>query len=247
VSRFRTTSAAILVTAITLSACSGSDAATTTTTTALITTTAAPTITTAQTTTTTGSIDPTTTTLQDGAVGSREALIEAMQPALEFSESIFDADISTAPIPEINGPDPVEALRELLLLDFWVYSNAPLDSWADVLAVPGSPDWSLYLGAFDSLFFRTATFDEVIPAPYEILEARTATQEELNQFPDGVLTDAGPDAVGVVYRTRMAPHVLRDPEAPEADEARDGWDTRTQVALLLPTDVGWQFYWSEFQ
>ncbi len=244
--RARSTIAAVASMALLAGACtSGSVSTTTTSTLPPATTASAAPAPTPESTTTTAAPVETTTTVASEAVGSREALLEAMEPALGFSESIFGADISTAPIPEINGSDPVEALRELLLLDFWVYSNAPLDSWADVLALPGSPDWELYLGAFDSLLSRIPHFLPSVDPPYEILEARLATDEEASLVPEAVLSDAGTGATIVAYRTRLAPHLLRNVDRPEIDEAQNGWDDLMQIAVLVPTEIGWRSFWSK--
>ena len=239
---FRTTSAAILVTAITLSACTSNEAATTTTS-GIVTTTAVPTTTAVAPTTTTTPLDPTTTTLRDGAVGSREALLEAMQPALDSSEVLFGIDKQSVPVPNLNDPDPLVALEALIEFDFWVFSNATTDSWAGVLAVPDSPNWSEYLSGFNSLAGRVAVFDAGEAKPFEIIELRLATEDEIAQVPTEVLSAAGADSVVALERLSLAPHTLRVAGRPELDLERTGYAARETITVLTPTEIGWQYYW----
>jgi hypothetical protein len=242
---FRTTSAAILVTAIILSACTGSEATTTTTDAEVVPTTAVPTTAAVKPTTTTTPADPTTTTLQDGAVGSREALLEAMQPAIESTVIRHEVDASEVPVPNINEPDPLFAVAELLALDFWAYSNAPVGSWAGILALEGSPQWSEYVGAYNLLGGRTAAFED--PNPFEILELRRPVPTEEAAVPADVLAAAPGGSVIVFYRTRLDPHVVSTPEEPDSAATREGWGDEARLAVISPTDVGWQFYWSQSQ
>lgn len=227
-----------------LSACTSNDApqaASTVAPTTVPPTTTTPTTLIPSTTTT----RPETTTTIEGQVGSREALGEAMQQAVEASEALFGVDPSSVSVPNLTDPDPVVALEALLHLDFWVYRHAPVEEWASILAEPQSPDWTLYRRLLATQGFRTAAFEGDIAEPFKILEARLATPQEIEAIPADVLAKAGPAAASLVFRTAMAAHTLMDSEEPGLDEERAGWEDRTQVGILVPTDIGWQFFWSQ--
>jgi hypothetical protein len=239
--RARSTIAAVASIALLAGACSSESVTTTTTSIPQLASTTSSTA--AELTTTTSAADPTTTTASAaGAVGSREALLELMSPLIELTSSIYGVPTSEVPIPDISGPDPVDAALELLLFEVWLLQNSTLEEWAGVVAPEGSPAWRLYSSGFDVLGGRTATF---VPSsePYSISEIRLATDEEAALVPDEIVEAAGVASSVVLFTTTLAPHEIADPGEPALTEARPGWIGKSELGVLIPTDLGWRWFW----
>lgn len=242
--RARSTIAAVASMALLAGACtSGSVSTTTTSTLPPATTASAAPAPTPESTTTTAAPVETTTTVASEAVGSHEALLEAMSEAIGSSVLRHGVDASQVPIPQINNPDPLAAVSQLLEFDLWVYVNAPVGGWSEILAVEGSAQWSEYVGAYNVLAGRRAKFET--SEPFDILEIRLANADEIAFAPAAVLADAGSEGVFVFYRTRLDPHTLSTTAEPELATEQDGWRDQARLALVVPTRIGWQFVWSE--
>lgn len=229
-----------------LSACTSNDApqaASTVAPTTVPPTTTTPTTLIPSTTTT----RPETTTTIEGQVGSREKLLDRMGPAISLSKAVFGIEAAEIPIPEIQVASPVVAAEELIAFEFWVYENALVEAWADVLAIEGSPDWTELRGSFGTWTGLRPNFLALRAEPLELIEVRLATPEEIAAIPDRVVEAAGPKAVAITSRTTIAPHQLVGVDDPDFVIERSGWEERTQVTLLVPGEIGWQYFWTGAQ
>jgi len=231
----------VLVTA----ACTNGAADRTTTTEPSTTSTAIESTTTTAAPMSTTTSEPTTTTTEfTDSVGSPEALAAVMDEAMANSELAFpDAKLDLISLPDLNTPDPAKAAGALARLEYQVSAVAPNMSWLNVVTAPGSPARASLAKGLQELSNRQLRV--VLDfGDYVVDHAVTVPLQELSERPIDLPSDVPHDAAFVLVTTSSPSYrlVARDGEI-IAD--RPGWDERTRIVILLPTEVGWQVFWEE--
>lgn len=147
------------------------------------------------------------------------------------------------PWPDLRNPDPVASYRSDAAFQNWMAVNNPTPTLVEAYTAPGSPERAFDLELFDvrdRLDLRAGPADPPYSMRVEELvhpAATGITDTLLAQVPEG--------SVAVVYF---------DSVGPSDDFTSDGtfwgsspgWiDAGPWVAIMAPTDVGWQVWWDE--
>lgn len=227
-----------------VAACSEAGADTTTTAAeppATTTTTSPPPTTAPPVTSTTAA--STTTTIDTGLVGDPDALIAMIEQTRGFAlgEGETQYEGVAIPYPDLTNPDPVVALREAWSFEAWLMDTGPFIGFLDAHNYPEGPRrrdagsdfiyWDLenlrLVGLANSYSLTSA---EVVP-----LESADMLEPERIEVP--------PSSVAVAYTDRGGPYQVIDTETGQVIEEVAAYED-TGVAVLVPTEVGWQLYWA---
>ena len=159
------------------SACTTSDTAPTTSVGASPTTTAAATTTVGPETTTTAAAPAPASTAAPDQVGSREVMLQEMRAAWEANQFTYDWPFEDAYIPDLQNPDPLVALEELIVFADWLAMNGGNDLWWDVITVQDSPAYSFWRSALSTFPGRVFAESEG-GTPFFVSELRIAAEDE---------------------------------------------------------------------
>lgn len=183
-----------------------------------------------------------TPTLASGSVGDPAAIAEAHESALRgirlspesFPPGAIDIDI---PWPDTTNPDPVVALRSIWEFDAWVATTLPYDRLA-----------MLYLAEDSSAWDRAGEFIEELDQKQWMVEFDGPGFV----WKEGAVVEAGDslelpelpiDSIVIRYRSSQSDaRILRLGDGSEVSSGK-GYEEQSRIAVLVPTDLGWQIYW----
>ncbi len=157
-------------------------------------------------------------------------------------EQIVPAELRTdVPWPDLRNPDPVLAQIEIFELWIWMAENVPDPKLVEAMAAPGSPSRDQVVSVFGRLQ-RDHVFEIRSGQPYRAFDHRVVTFESAELplwLTRGVPAD---DAVVVYYSDSSGPVEVIDQDTGAVLAIEPPLPTRTWVAIMVATDVGWQLW-----
>ena len=173
-----------------------------------------------------------------GSDQAAEALLEELDRFL--TEEQRNAGV---PWPDLRNPDPVQAYRSSADFQQWMAENNPTPSLVEAYTAPGSPErgWDLEMFDFMNSFdLRSGPSDP----PYSI-RVEDLVHPAATGITDALLEQVPQGSAAVVYWDSVGPSdtFTADGQYWSSDL---GWtDVGPWVAIMAPTDVGWQVWWDE--
>ena len=157
-------------------------------------------------------------------------------------EQIVPAELRTdVPWPDLRNPDPVLAQIEIFELWIWMAENVPDPKLVEAMAAPGSPSRDQVVSVFGRLQ-RDHVFEIRSGQPYRAFDHRVVTFESA-ELPLWLTRDVpADDAVVVYYSDSSGPVEVIDQDTGAVLAIEPPLPTRTWVAIMVATDVGWQLW-----
>ncbi len=147
------------------------------------------------------------------------------------------------PWPDLRNPDPVAAYQSDARFQNWMSANNPTPSLVEAYTAPGSPERDFDI----ELFGQLNAFDlRAGPAnpPYS-MRIEELVHPAATAITDALLAQVPEGSAAVVYWDSVGPSdtFTADGQFWSSD---DGWtEVGPWVAIMAPTDVGWQVWWDE--
>lgn len=206
----------------------------TTTTTSIPATTASPV------TSTTAAV---TTTVGDDQVGDAQALRAEIDEIRDFAVSEGESQFEgvAIPYPDINNPDPVVALKEAWAFEVWLMEIGPYAAFLETYNYPDSVRLSQIGSEFLGFGAQGVRFGDMV-GNYEVTGATVVALNEA-AMTDDARAGIPQGSVAVAYEDRGGPHQLIDQQTGEVLETIEAYEG-SGVAVLSPSSLGWQLYWS---
>lgn len=179
--------------------------------------------------------------LPNSAPGSDEAAQALLADLDRFITDEQRAD--GVPWPDLRNPDPVAVYRSDAAFQQWMSENNPTPSLVEAYTAPNSPERGWDLELFDylnSLDLRSGPADP----PYS-MRVEGVVHPAATGITDALLAQVPQGSAAVVYWDSVG---TRDTFTADGQFfSRDtGWtDVGPWVAIMAPTDVGWQVWWDE--
>ena len=177
-------------------------------------------------------------TMAPGSDAAAEALLDDLERFITA-----DQRRSGVPWPALRQPDPVEAYRAAAAFQGWMVENNPTPTLVEAYTASGSPerDFDVQLfGDLHALNLRSAPATPPYSMRVEALvhpAATGITDTLLAQVPDG--------SAAIVYWDSVGPSDVFTVDGHYWD-TNLGWnELGPWVAIMAPTDVGWQVWWDE--
>ena len=147
------------------------------------------------------------------------------------------------PWPDYRNPDPVAVYQSDARFQNWMAANNPTPSLVEAYTAPGSPERSFDLEMFDfrnRLDLRSAPADPPYSMRVEDLVHPAATG-----ITDALLAQVPEGSAAVVYWDSVGPADIFTADGRYWGTS-EGWtEEGPWVAIMAPTDVGWQVWWDE--
>ncbi len=147
------------------------------------------------------------------------------------------------PWPDLRNPDPVAAYRSDARFQGWMARNNPTPTLVEAYTAPGSPerDFDLELfGVLNSFDLRVGPADPPYSMRVEDLVHPAATG-----ITDALLAQVPEGSAAVVYWDSVGPSDIFTADG-QFWSSDPGWtELGPWVAIMAPTDVGWQVWWDE--
>lgn len=178
--------------------------------------------------------------LPNGAPGTDAAAEELFD---ELSRFLTPEQAAAVPWPDLRNPDPVEVYQSASVYQNWMSENNATPSLTEAYTAPNSPERSFDIAMFDD-YTANSVLDGPSTPPYSMRiedlvhpAATGITDELLAQVPEGSAAVVYWDSVGTTDRFTTEGQYF---------DTRTGWtDVGPWVAIMAPTDVGWQVWWDE--
>lgn len=173
-----------------------------------------------------------------GADEAAQALIEGLDRFLtdeQRSEGV--------PWPDMRNPDPVAVYRSDADFQRWMSENNPTPSLVDAYTAPGSPERDFDLEIFGQMSSLDLRAGPATP-PYS-MRVEELVHPAATGITDTLLAQVPEGSVAIVYWDSVGPSdtFTADGRYFGSDE---GWvDVGPWVAIMAPTEVGWQVWWDE--
>lgn len=175
------------------------------------------------------------------APGSDEAYQQLMADLDRFLTAEQRAE--GVPWPDLRNPDPVAVYRSCAEFQNWMSRNNPTPTLVEGYTAPNSPERGFDLDLFE---FRNSLGLLATPAvpPYSMRVAGVV-HPAATDITNGLLALVPEGSVAVVYWDSVGRSDLVD-EFGNVFTTDEGWtDLGPWVAIMAPTDVGWQVWWDE--
>lgn len=156
-------------------------------------------------------------------------------------EQLVPAELrGQVPWPDLRDPDPVVAQTQIFDLWIWMAANLTEPQLVEIMAAPGSPSRETVVSVFGRLE-RDRVFEERNGQPYRAFDHLVVTFESAG-LPLWLARDVPEDAVVVYYSDSSGPVDVIDQESGSVLAVEPGVPVRTWLAIMVPTDVGWQLW-----
>lgn len=175
------------------------------------------------------------------APGSDEAAAELLDELDRFITD--DQRVAGVPWPDLRNPDPVAAYQAAAGFQNWMSGNNPTPTLVEAYTAPLSPERGFDLELFE---FRNA-FDlrsaQATP-PYS-MRVEELVHPAATGITDALLAQVPEGSAAVVYFDSVGETDLFTADGQYFDTS-PGWsNVGPWVAIMAPTDVGWQVWWDE--
>jgi len=147
------------------------------------------------------------------------------------------------PWPDLRNPDPVTAYQATATFQQWMMQNNPSPPLTEAYTAPNSPERNFDLEMFDlqSRLNAVSTPDE---PPYS-MQVEAVVHPAATSITDTLLADVPDGSVAVVYYDSSGRSQMITESGLVISES-DGWtNVGPWVAIMEPTEVGWQVWWDE--
>lgn len=178
--------------------------------------------------------------LPNEAPGTDEAY-QAMIDELE--RFLTDEQLAVVPWPDSRNPDPVAAYQSSATFQNWMSENNTAPSLVEAYTAPGSPErgWDVDMFADFTLFDIVSTPST---PPYS-MRIEALVHPAATSITDALLRQVPEGSAAVVYWDSVGSSQMVRPDG-SVFSSNQGWtDEGPWVAIMAPTDVGWQVWWDE--
>ena len=165
------------------------------------------------------------------------------QMIAELERFLTPEQLETVPWPDLRNPDPIAAYRSCAEFQNWMSENNTSPSLVEAYTAPGSPErgWDVEMFANWDLFDALSTPSE---PPYS-MDVRGVVHPAATDITDALLAQVPEGSAAVVYWDSVGRSQMIGPDGSILSQS-DGWtDLGPWVAIMAPTDVGWQVWWDE--
>lgn len=169
-----------------------------------------------------------------GTQAAYDAMIRRLEPIVPVG---LRGEI---PWPDLRNPDPVVAQAEIFDLWIWMAANLTETQLVEAMSAPGSPSRETVIGIFGQLD-ADQVFEQRNGEPYRAFDHVVITFESAD-LPVWLARDVPQNAVVVYYSDTSGPVDVIDQDSGELLGVEPGYPTRTWLAIMVPTDVGWQLW-----
>lgn len=174
------------------------------------------------------------------APGSDQAYDELIASLERFVEP---EQRSTVPWPDLRNIDPVAAYRSSADFQSWMLRNNTSPSLVEAYTAAGSPErgWDVEMFATWQVLDALSTPSD---PPY-VLDVRGVVHPAATDITDSLLAQVPEGSAAVVYWDSVGRSQMIGPDGSIVGEA-EGWQNLGPwVAIMAPTDYGWQVWWDE--
>lgn len=174
------------------------------------------------------------------APGSDQAAVELFAELDRFLTNDQRGDV---PWPDLRNPDPVVAYQSAAQFQNWMSQNNPTPTLVEAYTAPSSPERGFDLEMFQfrhSFDLRSATATPPYSMRVEDLVHPAATG-----ITDALLAQVPEGSAAVVYFDSVGETDIFTAEGQYWDTSPGWTEVGPWVAIMAPTDVGWQVWWDE--
>ena len=161
----------------------------------------------------------------------------------ELERFLTPEQLATVPWPDLRNPDPIAAYRSCAEFQNWMTENNTSPSLVEAYTAAGSPErgWDVEMFATWELFDALSTPSE---PPYS-MDVRGVVHPAATDITDALLAQVPEGSAAVVYWDSVGRSQMIGPDGSILSQS-DGWsDLGPWVAIMAPTDFGWQVWWDE--
>jgi hypothetical protein len=179
--------------------------------------------------------------LPAAAPGTDQAAAELLEGLDRFITA--DQRAAGVPWPDLRNADPVAAYQAAARFQNWMSTNNPTPSLVEAYTAAASPERGFDLELFE---FRNNFGLRSGPAtpPYS-MRVEDLVHPAATGITDALLAQVPEGSAAVVYWDSMGPTDMFTADGQYWDSS-PGWaDEGPWVAIMAPTDVGWQVWWDE--
>ncbi len=147
------------------------------------------------------------------------------------------------PWPDLRNPDPIASYQSDARFQNWMAANNPTPTLVEAYTAPGSPERSFDLELFG---FRNSLELRAGPAtpPYS-MRVIELVHPAATGITDALLAQVPEGSAAVVYFDSMGSSDTFNADGQYLN-SNAGWtEVGPWVAIMAPTDVGWQVWWDE--
>lgn len=180
-------------------------------------------------------------TLPSTAPGTDEAAQALLEDLDRFLTDEQRAE--GVPWPDMRNPDPIAVYRSDADFQRWMTENNPTPSLVEAYTAPGSPERDFDLEIFD--FFNNLDLRAGPATPPYSMRVEELVHPAATGITDALLAQVPEGSAAIVYWDSVGSSdtFTADGRYFGSDE---GWvDVGPWVAIMAPTDVGWQVWWDE--
>ena len=179
--------------------------------------------------------------LPSAAPGTDEAAAALIEELERFITPEQMAD--GVPWPDLRNPDPIGSYQSDAAFQNWMAANNPTPSLVEAYTAPGSPERGFDLELFE---FRNDLDLRSGPAspPYS-MRVVELVHPAATGITDALLAQVPEGSAAVVYFDSVGPSDTFTADG-RFFSTNPGWvEVGPWVAIMAPTDVGWQVWWDE--
>ena len=147
------------------------------------------------------------------------------------------------PWPDLRNPDPIASYQSDAEFQNWMSENNPTPTLVEAYTAPNSPERRFDIDLFAFRFEQDLRSGPADP-PYS-MRVEELVHPAATGINDALLAQVPEGSAAVVYWDSQgrSDTFTADGQFWGSDE---GWpDTGPWVAIMAPTDVGWQVWWDE--
>jgi len=174
---------------------------------------------------------------QPGTAQAYDEMVERL--SAELPAELHDE----VPWPDLRNPDPSVAQIEIFEMWIWMAEHYPDPALVEALSAPASPSREQVTGIFGRQE-ASNVLNLRLGNGYQAFDHVVVTFDSAG-LPLWLARDVPEDAVVVYYRDSSGPMEVVDRDTGAPLEMQPPVPTRSWLAIMVPTDVGWQLYRDE--
>ncbi len=179
--------------------------------------------------------------LSTTAPGTDQAAAELLEDLDRFLTA--DQQAAGVPWPDLRNPDPVASYQAAARFQNWMSANNPTPSLVEAYTAPASPERGFDLELFELLNNFDLRYGPATP-PYS-MRVEDLVHPAATGITDALLAQVPEGSAAVVYWDSVGPSDTFTAEG-QYWASNPGWtDEGPWVAIMAPTDFGWQVWWDE--
>lgn len=170
---------------------------------------------------------------------------EAYQAMIEELERFVTAEqlAEGVPWPDLRNPDPIAAYRSCAEFQQWMLENNASTPLVEAYTAPDSPERGWDVAMFADMIRADVLSTPNVP-PYT-MDVRGLVHPAATEITDALLEQVPEGSAAVVYWDSVGASQYVQPDGTIVG-GDQGWSNLGPwVAIMAPTDVGWQVWWDE--